>query len=198
LQVMPEDSLATLLENRRQFLGFVQRRVTDAALAEDILQAAYIRALKQQEPVKGESVVRWFYSVLRNAVIDHYRHRASESRALEQWGRELETAVDPSAEDENEVCACLMKVLDGLTPNYADILRAVELGEQPLTDFARQHNLSATNAGVRVHRARAALRKQLLRCCGACAEHACVDCTCRAEQVSTAPLKGTTETTGNL
>jgi RNA polymerase sigma-70 factor (ECF subfamily) len=186
---MPETQLATLLDHRQQFLSFVQRRVADAALAEDILQAAYLRALKQdRDPLPEESVVRWFYRVLRNAVIDYYRHRASESRALEVWSRDLEEAVDPSQEVRNEVCACLGKVLDGLTPAYAEILRAVELGEQPLNDFAQQHSISPGNAGVRAHRARTALRKQLIRCCGACAEHACIDCTCRSERNTAANL----------
>jgi RNA polymerase sigma-70 factor (ECF subfamily) len=46
-------------------------------------------------------------------------------------------------------------------------------------DFAEQHGISASNASVRVHRARAALRKQLLRTCATCAEHGCVNCTCK-------------------
>jgi hypothetical protein len=36
-----------------------------------------------------------------------------------------------------------------------------------------------SNAAVRIHRARAAFRKHLVRTCGACAEHSCIDCTCR-------------------
>jgi DNA-directed RNA polymerase specialized sigma24 family protein len=65
----------------------------------------------------------------------------------------------------NEVCACLHGILNGLKPEYSEALRAVDLGEQRLQDFAQQHKLSASNAGVRIHRARAALRKQLLRTC---------------------------------
>lgn len=37
--------LAELLEHRAEFLGFVTRRVGDPAAAEDILQAAYTKAL---------------------------------------------------------------------------------------------------------------------------------------------------------
>ena len=57
---------------------------------------------------------------------------------------------------------CLHSVVDTLRPEYSEILRAVDLGEQRVQDFAQQHNLSASNAGVRAHRARAALRKQLM------------------------------------
>jgi RNA polymerase sigma-70 factor (ECF subfamily) len=177
---MPESSINTLLDHRKQFLGFVQRRVTDRAIAEDILQIAYIRALQHGGELRiEESVVAWFYRILRNAVIDYYRRRATENKALEAWGQELEVAVLPNYETRTEVCACLTSVLDAISPSYAELLRAVDLNEQTLQDFAKQHNLTPTNAGVRAHRARAALRKQLIHTCGTCAEHACIDCTCR-------------------
>jgi RNA polymerase sigma factor (sigma-70 family) len=177
---MSESSLNTILDHRKLFLGFVRRRVPEPEIAEDILQAAYMRALQHEGELKhSESVVGWFYRVLRNAVIDYYRRRNSEDKALEAWGRELETAVMPSHETRDEVCACLAGVLDTIKSDYAELIRAVDLGEQPLQNFARERNISASNAGVRAHRARIALRKQLIKTCGSCAEHACVDCTCR-------------------
>ncbi|HWG17105.1 MAG TPA: sigma-70 family RNA polymerase sigma factor [Acidobacteriaceae bacterium] len=178
---MSDTALHQLLNQRKQFLAFVQRRVSDSALAEDILQTAYLRAFERQDDFKpDESAVGWFYRLLRNAVIDNYRRQESRNRALETWKHELETAVQLPPELESEVCACLGSVVDGLKSEYADILRAIDLGEQSSQDFARQHNLSASNAGVRLHRARAALRKQLVQACGSCAVHGCLDCSCRA------------------
>jgi RNA polymerase sigma-70 factor (ECF subfamily) len=180
---MPETSLETLLHHRSQFLRFVQRRIPDAALAEDILQAAYMRAIEHEDKLQAqESIVGWFYRVLRNAIIDQYRRHASESRALEAWLRELETEAEPDPELCGELCACLARVIDSINPAYAEVLRAVDLGGQRLQDFAQHHNISAANAGVRVHRARAALRKHLVQTCGTCAEHACIECTCRREK----------------
>lgn len=171
----------TLLDHRRQFLGFVQCRVPDPAIAEDILQAAYLRALEREgELGSRESIVGWFYRVLRNAVIDQYRRRASEDHALEHWAKEMEGQTAPPPETKREVCACLSRVLDTLPPSYADLLRSVDLGEQPLQQFAARQNISPANAAVRAHRARAALRKHLIETCGDCAEQACADCTCRS------------------
>jgi len=45
--------------------------------------------------------------------------------------------------------------------------------------FAEQRGLSASNAGVRVFRAREALKRRLLESCGTCAEHGCRNCTCQ-------------------
>ena len=180
LYPMPETEINTILNHRKIFLGFVERRIADRAVAEDILQAAYMRALEHEGDLRrNESVVGWFYRVLRNAVIDYYRRRGTEEKALESWSRELESAVAAPPEIQNEICACIGRVLDSIRPDYADLIRAVDLGEQPLQHFARDKSISATNAGVRAHRARAALRKQLVATCGSCAEHACVDCTCR-------------------
>ena len=177
---MASPPLNTLLDHRNRFLGFVQRHVQDAAAAEDILQSAYMRALQYEGDLQEhESVVGWFYRVLRNAVIDQYRRRASESKALEEWGREMENEVVPGPEIQNEICACLSRVMDTIQPSYAEVLRSVDLGEQRLQDFAQEHKISSANAAVRVHRARASFRKHLLQTCGACAEHGCVDCTCR-------------------
>jgi len=179
---MTETAINTILAQRKAFLGFVERRVGDHGLAEDILQAAYVRALGREAELDGledgESVVAWFYRVLRNAVIDQYRRRGTENKALEAWGRELETTVVPSQEVQDEICGCLADAVQELKPEYAEVIQAVDLGEQPLTEFARERGLSASNAGVRAHRARAALRKRLIETCGSCSVHGCLDCTC--------------------
>src|ERR1700761_4721257 len=112
-----------LLAQRRQFLAFVRRRVSDAALAEDILQAAYLRAYEHQDEFSpGESAVAWFYRLLRNAVIDNYRRNSARSKALETWTREIESSVNPSEDEQVEVCACLHGIIEGLKPEYAEIL----------------------------------------------------------------------------
>src|SRR3984957_2920738 len=128
---MTETPLDQLIAQQKQFLAFVQRRVFDAALAEDIVQTAYLRAFEHQDDFKpSESAVAWFYRLLRNAVIDSYRRRSSTNKALEACAHELETAAQTSPDLHNEVCACLHGVLDGLKPEYSEVLRAVDLGEQ--------------------------------------------------------------------
>jgi RNA polymerase sigma-70 factor (ECF subfamily) len=169
----------SLLELRRDFLTFLERRVDDRALAEDILQTAYLRALESSGHLREqESAVAWFYRILRNAIIDHYRRRSTERSALDRWAEELATAdvADPFLTD--TACRCIARALDGLPPAYASLLRSVELEETGLSAYAASHNITPGNAAVRAYRARAALRNQLIRCCGTCALHGCVECTC--------------------
>lgn len=54
-------------------------------------------------------------------------------------------------------------------------IRLWTLGGTPVKAFAEQKGLSASNAAVRVFRAREALKKRVTESCGACAEHGCVD-----------------------
>jgi DNA-directed RNA polymerase specialized sigma24 family protein len=74
-------------------------------LAEDVLQEAFARGL-QKPPALGseESTVAWFYRVLRNAVIDHYRRGGAGQRALSALASELEEQTEPDLETRNAVC----------------------------------------------------------------------------------------------
>ncbi len=177
---MPDTVVQNLLDKRARFLAFVQHRVEDRALAEDILQAAYVRALEKSDTLREEdSAAAWFYSVLRNAVTDHYRHSSTENSAMERWAKELEDVTVAHESTRKFICGCIEHVLPTLRPAYAELLREVDLAEKPLTAYAKLHGLSASNAGVRAHRARAALKKELARTCGACTIHQCLDCICK-------------------
>ncbi|HZH03129.1 MAG TPA: sigma factor-like helix-turn-helix DNA-binding protein, partial [Myxococcaceae bacterium] len=70
-------------------------------------------------------------------------------------------------------------LLPGLKPEYAQMVRQVDLENRPLADVAVELGVTSNNATVRLHRARQALKKQLQRCCGSCAAHGCLDCSCR-------------------
>jgi RNA polymerase sigma factor (sigma-70 family) len=177
---MTEPTINSLLALRKQFLAFIERRVNDRALAEDILQSAYLRILADGSPLRNDdSAVAWFYRILRNAIIDSYRRRTTENTSLERWARELETETTISPALEETACECIASALESITPAYADLLREIDLGNQTLTTYAASKAITPANAAVRAHRARAALRTQLIRCCGACADHGCLDCTCR-------------------
>ncbi len=173
------DPAAVLIENQRAFLRFVERRLGDRALAEDIVQEAFVRSADKLSTLTDEeSVVAWFYRVLRNAVIDHYRRHAAKDRKLEAFAAELETTAASTAEVQRAVCQCVSTLAGTLKPEYAEALRRVELDGVSVKDYAAEVGITSNNAAVRVFRAREALRKQVVRSCGACAEHGCLDCTC--------------------
>ncbi len=177
-QAMNGDVLQRLVTNHRDFLRFVEKRVGRRDLAEEILQNAFVRTLGKVDSIRNEeSAVAWFYRALRNAVIDHHRREKTADKALEAFAAEL--AIDgEDSETKGAVCACIGQLATTLKPEYAEALSRVELEGLSVKDFADQAGISATNAGVRVFRAREALRKRVAQSCGTCAEHGCLDCTC--------------------
>ncbi len=171
------DAVRVLVENHRQFLAFLERRVGSRAVAEDILQDAFVRGIDRMSTLRdGEAATAWFYRLLRNALVDHIRRRDSERRALER------AAVEPEAAPDDElyrtVCQCVASLVDTLKPEYADAIKSVDLGGRAVRDWATASDISPNNAGVRLHRARQALKRQLERTCGTCATHGCLDCHC--------------------
>jgi len=173
------DVLAVLVANHREFLRFVERRVGDRALAEEILQAAFVKGLDRLDAVQ-DTAIGWFYRVLRNAIIDHRRREAAAGRRLERYA--IDAGLDEAPDDElhRVVCKCVGELAATLKPEYADTLRRIEIEGASVKDYAAQLGISSSNAGVRVFRAREALRRQVARACGTCAEHGCLDCTCGA------------------
>ena len=69
--------IEALLANHQAFVRYLERRVGDRALAEDILQDAFAKIVARPEQTPAdEGVIPWFYSTLRNAAIDQFRRRA--------------------------------------------------------------------------------------------------------------------------
>jgi len=172
------EHLATLVANHRRFLAFLERRLGDRALAEDVLQQAFVRGIERGGTLRQEeSAVAWFFRLLRNALADHHRRKPLEGRALEDLDPALEPAA-PAPETLRELCACIDDLAHTLKPEYAVALRRIEVEGASLADFAAEQEITAGNAAVRVHRARAALRERVQATCRTCAEHGCLDCSC--------------------
>ena len=179
-QPLTRSVVDTLVANHREFLGFLERRVGDRALAEDLLQEAFVRGLDRLDTLRdGESVVAWFYRSLRNATIDSFRRKGAEGRALERAARELPESLDSSPEVRDAVCRCVGRLAETLKPEYAAALRRIEVDGLSVKDYAAEAGVTTSNAAVRVFRARQALRKQVAASCGSCAEHGCLECHCK-------------------
>ena len=177
---MSADVVATLVEHHRRFRDFLERRVGSRATAEELLQAAFVKGLERGGDLRdAESAVAWFYRVLRNALVDFHRHREAEQRALERHAREIDTGTAEDSDLHEAVCQCVHGLIPTLKPEYADILKAVEIDGQPIGAVANKLRITAGNASVRLHRARQALKGRLEAACGTCTEHGCLDCTCK-------------------
>jgi RNA polymerase sigma factor (sigma-70 family) len=178
------DQLARELNSQREaFKAFLETRVGSAAEAEDILQNGLLKAVQRAGDLQDDAKLSaWFYQLLRNAIVDHYRTRGARRRRDDALG----TLVASLGEDvsptppawEAQLCGCLGSVVDTLKPQHAELLRRVDLNGESVQLAAKALRLTPNNASVTLHRARKELRTRLETFCGACAEGACLDCNC--------------------
>src|SRR5690606_16472466 len=137
---------------------------------EEIVQSAFLRSLEHEGELRSdESATAWFYRILRNAVIDHYRRRDAAGRAAERVAAEMPEAIDEIAADEkNRVCGCVRALASSLKPEYAGVLEKVDLEGRSLAEVAAEAGITTNNATVRLHRARQALKRRVEETCKSC------------------------------
>jgi RNA polymerase sigma-70 factor (ECF subfamily) len=172
------DVAAIFVANHRAFLAFLERRVGGRAIAEDILQEAFVKGMGRLDARQDESVIAWFYRTLRNAAVDHHRRHKSAQRALDGFAKESDSETTMDTELQDAVCQCVRELAGTLKPEYATALKRIEVDGVSVKAYADEVGISANNAAVRVFRAREALKTQVSRSCGTCADHGCLECTC--------------------
>jgi RNA polymerase sigma-70 factor (ECF subfamily) len=149
-------------------------------LAEDLVQEAQLRAIRAAPALRDEErLIPWFYRILRNAIIDHHRRRGMTSRGPGGQETDLEALMTEDSVDKGEICACLAELLGDLKPGYREVIERIDLDGESAERVALDLGIERNNLKVRRHRARKALRKKLEEACGVCAEHHCLDCSCR-------------------
>lgn len=172
-----------LLENESAFRNFVRRRVDEETLVDDILQQSLARAVAHAHSLNNqESLLAWFYRILRHAVVDYYRARGAEVRRNQAFLEESTisgTLQEPALDEiQATACACLHDLIPSLRGNYADLIKRIDLGGESPEQVAKELKISRNNLTVRLHRARQSLRASLEDACGICSKHGCLNCAC--------------------
>ena len=166
-----------LVKEHEAFVAFVRKRVADPELAADIVQDSFLKAMKSAGDLRDdESVVAWFYRILRRTIIDAYRRRDARGRAMDAFEAEANDTM--TEEDERSVCGCLRLLVPTLKPEYAEVIERVELRGEAMEKVAEDLKVSVNNLRVRLHRGRNQLQGRLEETCRVCAQHGCLDCTC--------------------
>ncbi len=173
---LPDELLRALLRERSRFLSFARRRLHASDDAEDVFQEALARASSRLGGLRDCGALEaWFFRVLRTVAFDHAARVDAEAR--KRAALALEAAPDATAPP-HDTCACSLRELENLSDAYREILTRVVLHEEPLGDAANALGVTPNSAGVRLHRARHALRGALAARCGTTSSSACLDCGC--------------------
>ncbi len=163
---IPRDRDATidhkLVERRQEFFRFFRRRLARPEDAEDALQDFCLKALRAANTLEdSQKVDAWLGRILRNTLTDHYRRRAARLNGETAFAREPRSEVAPGPEHEPSACGYIRDTLAELKPEYAEIIRRVDLDETSRQCVATELRLTCNNVGVRLHRARRALRIEI-------------------------------------
>lgn len=149
---------------------FVRSRVPIDAVEDvvsDILEAI-IRSKSSLANASNPSA--WIYACARSKVVDYYRKRDRENRALDalKAEQEIHLATDASQErneDASGLHECLGALIVDMDRDDQHILGEIDLKQTRQTEFARKSNLPVPTVKSRIQRARKRLRDRLVACC---------------------------------
>src|ERR1051325_3960888 len=144
--------------------AFIQKRVNDRALAEDLLHDVFLKIHNQIDSVKDEEkLVPWIYRIAENSIIDSYRKRKEmvpheDSVSLAQDSQEILNPVE-------RLAPTLKRMADQLPTKYREALLATDFEGLRQTELAKRLGLSISAVKSRVQRGRKMLKDLLLECC---------------------------------
>jgi len=152
---------------------YLSRMLGDKA-AEDITQEVFAKVSRSLDNFKGiSSFSTWIYRIATNTALDKLRSpsfkRSSEQTTIDDYaGTEDRNAwtgqAEPTVDQEvirKEMRECVREFVDRLPADYRTVLILSELEGFQNREIADILEISLDNVKVRLHRARASLKKEL-------------------------------------
>jgi len=160
--------------------GYALSRVQDPGVAEDLVQEAFLGALKGRQNFQGRSSERtWLTGILKHKIVDYFRRQSKEEPAHDtksfpdspgalfdgkgKWKRPpTEWVPDPmELIEKKEFWRVLQGCLSELPGRLAHAFTLREIDGLDTREICKVLDISATNLWVRLHRARMTLRRCL-------------------------------------
>lgn len=144
--------------------------------AEDLTQTVLLKVSQALKDFRGESALStWIYRIATNTAADWMRtpsfRRAIESAPLEVPfdGERAEHVAEehgglPRADQvlvRREMNQCIRQVVDGLPAHYRDAINLSDIDGLKNAEIAERLGVSVDTVKIRLHRARAMLRKAM-------------------------------------
>lgn len=153
---MEQSATANLNFFQNELKGFVQKRVKDKAVTEDILHDVFLKVQAKIGQLKeSEKITSWIYQITKNTIIDHFRKTSK--------------TINPNDLDwENDTPnfnACVSGYLNELLPTlpdkYREALQLTEIENLSQLELAERLGISYSGAKSRVQRARQMLKEKM-------------------------------------
>ncbi|WP_421918972.1 RNA polymerase sigma factor SigZ [Marinifilum sp.] len=147
----------------KQLLSFIQKRVSDSVLAEDILQEVFIKIHSKIDSLQEDKKIKaWLFQITRNTIIDYYR---KSSKAEEVDANILDLEDENNAEAMADIQTCIVPMIKSLPEDYRDALMLSELNGLSQKELSEKLQISYSAAKSRVQRGRSLLKEALSKCC---------------------------------
>ncbi|MGE5372187.1 MAG: RNA polymerase sigma factor [Solirubrobacterales bacterium] len=140
--------------------------------AEDVTQEVFIKVSKSMDDFRGDAKLStWIYRIATNAAIDKMRGNKTRPPAAHDWDPDapVKSMIIPNELDHHlirgEMNECIRLVVDDLPEQYRVVLILKDFEGLKNSEIADILGVSLDAAKVRLHRARAKLKKDMERKC---------------------------------
>lgn len=136
-----------------KLFGYLVNTLRDRALAEDILQETWLKAITAINQFENRQIrfSAWLFAIARNLCRENWRR---QNRVTAMPGEELETVADKINQAEiSSDFLYVSKILEQLSPEDRELLRLRYLADLAFNEIGRLLEISSVAARVRVHRA---------------------------------------------
>ncbi|GAB3537258.1 sigma-70 family RNA polymerase sigma factor [Arthrobacter tecti] len=157
MRTKPESDLVAIhTRNYQRVFAYILRRVNDREAAQEL--AADVFRIAWQKERRADTEIGWLLRVARNVIGNEYRGR-TRARELERklqdgMRAQLHGHPDPRRE-------LVADALGKVSTKHREVLILAYWDDLTTAELAQAMGCSQSNAGVRLHRARAALAKVL-------------------------------------
>lgn len=156
-------------ELRNSLLRFVQSRVRDRHLAEDLTQEILLRGLSKVSGLKDqERLESWLFQIARNTIADHFRRAKSTDTCSDNQPDTIDQCgyiAEEEAVLREMLSAYVRGVVEALPDIYRNALRYTDYEGHTQAELAGKEGISLSGAKSRVQRARQEVRTAVEQCC---------------------------------
>ena len=152
----------------------IRAMTRDAALAEDLTQETYLRALQRLHQLRDpQAALAWLYRIATSVTLDWLRQRRpdvvdldSDNFAINEAGRTRrpESLIEAALE-RDEMTECVQNYLQELSDDYRVAILLHDMYGLTNPEIASVAGCTLATAKIRVHRARQRLRTALDEAC---------------------------------
>lgn len=157
--------------------NFAVTRINDHEMAKDLVQDTFVSAIKGLDSFQGKSTVKtWLFSILKRKIIDQWRKNDSrktrpmsalgtdteegEAKILERQNKGAVSEIEVDFENK-ELRATIMECIHDLPDKWKGIVIDKLVEEHDSDEVCKEHEITASNLWVIIHRAKVQLRSCL-------------------------------------